>query len=232
MSIGVILPAHNVAPHLTALLGELRGRHPDFQLLVVDDGSQDATAEMARRGGAEVASHDVNRGKGAALLTGYRWALARGLEWVYTMDADGQHLPADMKPLLVAARQHGYDIVVGTRMGDPVGMPWLRRLVNRLTSWVVSRLAGCSIPDSQSGFRLFRTRCLTDLRLCSVRYDAESEILVRLAWRGARIGTVDITSVYAGQHSSIRPWRDTVRFLRLAFRLWRERRTGRGGTIR
>ena len=100
-------------------------------------------------------------------------------------------------------------------------MPWLRRATNRVTSCVVSRLAGVPIPDSQSGFRLFRTACLQGLALITSHYDAESEILVRLARRGHRIGSVPISTVYGGESSAIRPLRDTWRFIRLVCRLRR-----------
>jgi glycosyltransferase involved in cell wall biosynthesis len=173
-SIGVILPCFNVAAELPALLAELKQRWPDFRLLAVDDGSRDDTGAAARTGGAELIVHARNRGKGSALATGFQWALAEGLDWVYTMDADGQHLPGEMGSFLEAARHGGWDVVVGTRMADVEGMPWLRRATNRVTSWVVSRLAGVFIPDSQSGFRLFRTACLQGLALTTSHYDAES----------------------------------------------------------
>ncbi len=221
-SIGVILPSYNVAARLPALLAELKRRWPDFRLLAVDDGSRDDTAAAARAGGAELIVHPCNRGKGAALATGFHWALAEGLDWVYTMDADGQHLPAEMGSFLDEARRGAWDVVVGTRMADAKRMPWLRRTTNRVTSCVVSRLAGVPIPDSQSGFRLFRTACLQGLALATSHYDAESEILVRLARRGYRIGSVPISTVYGDESSSIRPMRDTWRFIRLIWRLRRK----------
>ena len=222
--VGAILPAFNAARRLPALLAELRARHPALRVLVVDDGSSDGTADAAAAPGVDVIRHEVNRGKGAALATGYRWALDNGLAWVYTMDADGQHLPAEMGRFLEAALADGWDVVVGSRMDAPAGMPWVRKATNRFTSAVVSRLAGCRIPDSQSGFRLFRVPPLAGLELVTSRYDTESEILVRLAWRGCRIGAVPISTVYGEERSSIRPWRDTVRFFRLAARLRAERR--------
>jgi len=223
MSTGVIIPALNGAATLPALLAEIRRLHPEFALLVVDDGSTDGTAGAARAAGAEVVSHPANRGKGAALATGFAHALASDWAWAYTMDADGQHLPAEMDRLLDAARGGGYDVVVGTRMTAPRGMPWIRKATNRFTSWVVSRLAGQRIPDSQCGYRLFRVGELRSLRLHTTRFETESEILVRLARRGGRIGEAPISIVYAGESSAIHPWRDTVRFFRLVAALLRDR---------
>jgi glycosyltransferase involved in cell wall biosynthesis len=221
--VGVILPAFNVAPHLPALLAELQERWPAYHLLVVDDGSSDRTADVATAAGVTVIQHTTNQGKGAALATGYDWALAEAHDWVYTMDADGQHLPREMGSFLSAARSQRWDVVVGSRMAAPQGMPWLRKTTNRFTSAVISSLAGQRIPDSQSGYRLYRTACLAGLHLQARRYDAESEILVKLARRGFRIGSVPIATVYGEEKSSIRPLRDTGRFFRLVMRLVRDR---------
>ena len=161
----------------------------------------------------------MNKGKGEALKTGYRWALDQGLDWVFTMDSDGQHLPAEMQLFLDAVADGELDVVVGTRMARTEGMPWIRLKTNQFTSWVVSRLAGCRIPDSQNGYRLYRAALLKDVRLRTSRYDSESEILVRLARKGARIGAVPITTVYGDETSSINPFVDTGRFFRLVFML-------------
>jgi len=219
MLTGVILPALDAAPFLEALLDEIHERHPDFVKLVVDDGSTDATGDVARAHGAEVAVHEVNRGKGAALMTGFRYALDAGWDWAFTLDADGQHLPAEMQSFLDAALSDNVDVVVGTRMDATADMPWIRKATNIFTSRVVSHLAGCPIPDSQNGYRLFRVPILDGLAITTVNYDFESEVLVRLARRGARIGSVPTTTVYGEETSSIHPLRDTMRFFRLVHRL-------------
>ena len=222
MAIGVIIPAFNAAPYLGEVLREIRGLHPDFRILVVDDGSVDGTGDVARSAGAEVCVHEVNRGKGQALLSGFAWAVAEEIEWVFTMDADGQHLPAELASFLTAAEDEGYDVVVGSRMTDTATMPLDRRLTNETTSRIVSWLAGCRIFDSQSGYRLFRGKSLRDLHLVCSHYDLESEILVRLARKGFRIGEVAITTVYGDEHSSIQPLRDTFRFVKLVALLLRD----------
>ncbi len=226
MPIGVILPALNAAPFLGPLLDEIRERHPDYRPLVVDDGSTDATADVARAHGAEVVTHPQNRGKGAALMTGFHHALAAGWDWAFTMDADGQHLPAEMQSFLDVAISGNLDIVVGTRMDATADMPWIRKATNVFTSRVVSGLAGCSIPDSQNGYRLCRVSVLDGLEMTTTNYDFESEVLVRLARGGAHIGSVPTTTVYGEETSSIRPLRDTVRFFKLVHRLRREARRG------
>lgn len=223
MTNGAIIPALNGAAHLPALLDEILRLQPGAALLVVDDGSADDTAAVARQHGAAVVAHPENRGKGAALATGFARALDLGWEWAWTLDADGQHLPAEMQGFLDAAAAGGWDVVVGSRMDNPAGMPWIRRATNRFTSAVVSALARQRIPDSQCGYRLFRVAKLAGLRLVTSRYDTESEILVRLARRGCRIGAAPVSSVYGTERSAIRPLRDTVRFFRLVARLLRDR---------
>ncbi len=224
MLVGVIIPALNAAPFLGALLDEIQERHPDAVQLVVDDGSTDTTAEVARIHGAEVAVHEVNRGKGAALMTGFQHALAHDWDWAFTMDADGQHLPAEMQSFLDAARRDNLDIVVGDRMEATGEMPWIRKVTNVFTSRVVSGLAGCRIPDSQNGYRLFRVPILAGLKTTTTNYDFESEVLVKLARAGARIGSTPTATVYGEEISAIHPMRDTARFFRLVRRLKREAR--------
>ncbi len=219
MTTGVILPAYNVAPHLPALLSAIRQAQPSVRILVVDDGSVDDTAAVAEAAGVEIVRHGVNQGKGAALQTGFAWAGNIGLDLVFTMDADGQHLPQEMQRFLDVAAASRADVVVGTRMDQTGEMPWIRRKTNQFTSWVVSRLAGCSIPDSQNGFRLFRVEPLAGLQMVSRRFDFESEVLVLLGRRGAAITSVPISSVYGDERSSIHPCVDTCRFFRLVFHL-------------
>jgi len=216
---GAILPALNAARFLPDVIGEIVALHPTLRVLVVDDGSDDGTAEVARQAGAEVAVHEVNLGKGEALKTGYAWAASAGLDWVYTMDSDGQHLPAELQGFQDAAQRENLDIVVGTRMAQTENMPWLRKRTNQFTSWVISRLAGCHIPDSQNGFRLYRVSCFKNLVLKTSRYDSESEVLVRLARRGFKIGSAPITTVYGDEVSAINPLVDTGRFFRLVLML-------------
>lgn len=223
MKIGAIIPALNAARYLTDLIQDIKDRHPGLRVLVVDDGSSDGTTQAARSAGAEVICHPENQGKGAALATGYGWARDQGLDLVFTLDADGQHLPAEMKDFLAVQAELGADAVVGDRMAETEGMPWMRKQTNRFTSWVISRLAGCRIPDSQNGYRLYNVRCLGELDLQSSRYDAESEILVRLARRGYMIASVPVSTVYGDQVSTINPLIDTWRFFRLVLTLSRKR---------
>lgn len=216
-TICVLLPGYNVARHLDQLVADLRGELPGATLLLVDDGSADDTARVARGLGLEVLEHEVNRGKGMALRTGFAAAVAAGADAVITMDSDGQHLPSETHRFLEAWKK-GADVVVGDRMADNRNMPWLRKRTNEFTSWVISRLAGARIPDSQNGYRLFDTKVLRAVELESQRYDMESEILIRAARKGFSIASVPVSTIYHDEESSINPFVDTARFFRLVWR--------------
>jgi glycosyltransferase involved in cell wall biosynthesis len=182
------------------------------RLVVVDDGSTDATAENARAGGAEVIVHPVNRGKGEAIKTGLRHWHERGAEYVILLDGDGQHLPEEISRFVEAAERTGAKLLIGSRMHDVARMPALRRAVNRYMSRKVSELCGCVIPDTQCGFRMLHRDLIPDVLGGGERFDYETEMLIFASRRGYTIESVPITTVYADEVSSINPVRDTVRF--------------------
>jgi glycosyltransferase involved in cell wall biosynthesis len=215
---GAVVPAFNVARALPALLESLK-RYIDADcIVVVDDGSADETARAAEGAGVAVVRHPSNRGKGAAMRTGFAEILARpDIEAVFTIDADGQHDPAEI-PRFIEAYSRGADIVVGSRMAEHRTMPLHRRATNRLTSAVTSLLAHCSVDDTQSGYRLIRASLLRGLTLVTNRYEIESEILIKACRRRARVVSVPIRTIYADEKSAINPVRDTLRFLLLVVR--------------
>ncbi len=213
MTVALIIPAYDAAPTISRLLEDAGMFFGAGHILVVDDGSTDDTAAIARQSGAVVLGHVVNRGKGAALRTGFRWALDNGYDAVLTMDADGQHACHEIPLFLEAAESFDSDIILGSRMADPSGMPWHRHFSNRLTSRILSWRTGQKIHDSQSGFRLIKTKVLADIALETNRFQAESELLIKTGLCGYRIGSVPITSIYTGHHSAIRPFTDTCRFV-------------------
>jgi hypothetical protein len=134
------IPAYDAAAHLNAVLHGVTLHLDEGAVFVVDDGSHDATAAIARDAGVRLLQHGTNRGKGAALCTGFEAARRGGYTHVLTLDADGQHLPACI-PAFLAARRDA-DIVIGSRLDDPAGMPRERLLSNRATAAILSALAG------------------------------------------------------------------------------------------
>ena len=219
----VIIPCKNLESHIANVVRAIRALDLDLDVLVINDGSTDGTTEVAKAAGAIVVEHSENLGKGAALATGFRFAVEKGYDAVITMDGDEQHDPASIPRFLDAVGESGPDVVVGSRMDAVRDMPPLRIWTNRTTSRIVSLLAGQSIPDSQSGYRALRTKVVDGMRLVTSRYDTESEILIRAGRRGFTIGAIPIESIYTDGISHINPFIDTLRFIRLVWRslFWR-----------
>lgn len=197
-------------------------------VIVIDDGSPDGTAAEAEKAGATCLRHAKNMGKGAALNTGFAHAAEHGFDFVITLDADGQHAPADIPRFIQAFLAGGAPALVGNRMGAPTGMPLIRKLTNYLMSWFLSREMGQKVPDTQSGFRLYARAALPYLAADSAAFAAESETLLRLAAHGLKIGSVPITVIYDDEKSKIRPGRDTIRFFKMIKNFRRSRRLPAG----
>lgn len=153
----VIIPAYNEEEALPAVLAALRERVPEFDVLVVDDGSHDRTAAVAREGGAMVARLPFNLGVGGALRTGFRFAVRRGYQRAVQFDADGQHDVEDLGPLL-AELERGADVVVGTRFAHGHGRyrtGVVRGGAMSVLRLALSVLAGQRFTDTSSGFRAY-----------------------------------------------------------------------------
>jgi glycosyltransferase involved in cell wall biosynthesis len=211
-----VLPALDAAATLPAVVRGLRAAVPHALLIVVDDGSTDDTAAVAREQCDAVIRFDRNCGKGAALRAGIAEALARGASAVVTIDADGQHDPTSV-PRLVAGLDTA-DVVVGSRERRGT-MPWGRRVTNALASAAVGAIAGVPVADAQSGFRAIRRAVLLAIDAHGDRYEYETDFLVRALRAGFRVAAVPIPTVY-GARSHFRGVRDSVRVVHA---LWRHR---------
>ena len=217
-----LIPAYNEAPRIAAVVAAVREQLP---VVVVDDGSSDGTADVARAAGATVIEQRPNQGKGAALRTGFQHGLDAGVEAILTLDADGQHDPADIPGLLAAWDQEPRpDLVVGQRRFR--AMPPVRRLSNELGRLAFSWAVGQAVPDNQSGFRLV-SRGLAEATLASDEpgFAFEVEQITTCIRMGGRISWVPIRTIYAGAPSHIRPighLREFIRIVRQARRDVRE----------
>jgi glycosyltransferase involved in cell wall biosynthesis len=211
-----LIPAYNEESTITEVVAGA-GRYLQ-RVIVVDDGSSDATAERAREAGAEVVRHEENLGKGAALKSGLARAFDEGFDPVIILDADGQHDWREIPRFLDAARDGQADMVVGDRMRDTEDMPLVRYLTNKVTSFFVSKLAGQRVPDSQCGFRLVNERAFRSMGFGTSRYDTESEMLIEAGRAGCTIASVPVSTIYGREKSRINPLVDTIRFIRLILR--------------
>ncbi|MCX5799872.1 MAG: glycosyltransferase family 2 protein [Candidatus Eisenbacteria bacterium] len=215
MKVVVIVPAYLTGAELLEVLAKTARAVGKENVVVVDDGSPDGYPDEAEKRGYTVLRHPRNMGKGMALRTGFKWALSHNYSGVVTIDGDGQHDPSLIPALIERAGSEGADIVIGSRMKDLGGMPFVRVIVNKVTSWIVSKLAGQSIEDSQSGFRFISSRVLESVRLEGARYDLESEILIKAVRKGFRIDFIPMPAIYGRETSYIKPWKDAVRFSKL-----------------
>jgi glycosyltransferase involved in cell wall biosynthesis len=220
MKICALIPAFNEASHIAHVVEGAR-QHVE-SVIVIDDGSSDGTAELARNAGAHCIESPSNCGKAAALRRGLSYARAQNFTHAVTLDGDGQHLPQDIPVLLNAARATGADLVIGARPFDRALMPRARYYSNIVGSRWASALVGCEIKDSQSGFRLYRLDRLCRAALRSQRYEFEMEALIKMGRAGCTIAHAPIHMVYEnGQaRSKMKPVRDTARICiwSLAFR--------------
>ena len=184
------------------------------KLIVIDDGSQDKTAQRALSSGATVISHPTNLGKGAACRTGFEAAVEEKPDIVITLDGDGQHDPSEIPNLIQCLRDDpSIGLVLGNRMSKIEAMPLIRVLTNRFLSKLLSILTKQNIPDSQCGFRALRSSLLEQLHFKGDHYDAESEVIVHTSRLGYKIGSVPILSIYGNESSQIRPVHDSLRFM-------------------
>jgi glycosyltransferase involved in cell wall biosynthesis len=214
MRVQALIPAFNEAATIAKVVA---GVSPHVAAVcVIDDGSTDGTAEAARRAGADVLSNPGDRGKGTAVRAGLARVLEGDCTHVLLLDGDMQHLPEEAPLLIAAAMRTGVDVVLGERRFDRLAMPASRYHANRIGSLALSKFVGVPIRDTQCGFRLFKLDALRGVRLRARGYDIETEMLVKLTRRGARIASVPITAVYAGQRSKLRPVRDTTKTCFLA----------------
>jgi glycosyltransferase involved in cell wall biosynthesis len=214
-SSAVVIPCLNEGGTIALLVGEARQQFPI--VIVVDDGSTDGTGAQAAQAGAKVIRHEQNAGKGAALRTGLRAALAQGCEWAVTLDGDGQHRAEDIPLFLRRAEETGAALVIGNRMHQAHAIPWLRRAVNRWMSRQLSRRAGRSLPDTQCGFRLLNLHAWAKLPLKTEHYEVESETLLAFLTAGHAVEFVPIQVIGQAAHSHIRPIADSLRW----WRWWR-----------
>jgi glycosyltransferase involved in cell wall biosynthesis len=217
-----LIPTYNEERHITAVIEGVQKYVP---AVVIDDGSTDGSGAAAALAGAKVLAHRINRGKGAALNTGFDYALERGVEAVITLDADGQHDPEEIPAFIEAFHAGQGDIIIGQRRFDQ--MPGIRRFANRTGNRLLGWAMGQPMPDNQSGYRLLSRAVLQNVKPSSARFEAEVEILLRAELAGYRLGWVPIKTIYADEVSHFKPWRDVPLFLNMVWRIWLARRRGR-----
>lgn len=215
----VIIPTYNESDEIAGLVQEIKKQ--GLEVIIVDDGSKDNTAQIAENNGAIVLRNEINQGKGASLNRGFEYSLKSGYDAVITMDGDGQHLPEDIPYFMRLAKYSESGIIIGNRMQKSRNMPLERIITNKFMSWIISVIAKQTIPDTQCGFRLIKKGVLEKVRLYTTKYETESEILIKGSRLGFKIESVPIKAIYEGEKSSINPFVDTIRFIKYIIKeLW------------
>lgn len=215
MKISVVLPAKNESAAVGETVARIRAQLPEAEVLVVNDGSTDATAEVARAAGARVVTHPYSKGNGAAIKTGARSAAG---EVIVFMDADGQHDPADI-PRLLARMEQGHDLVVGARQKGSqasLGRGLANAFYNRLASW----MTGHAVQDLTSGFRAVRAdRFREFLYLLPNGFSYPTTSTMAFFRAGYSVAYEPIHAARRIGQSHIRLLRDGTRFLLIIFKI-------------
>ncbi|MBI2059046.1 MAG: glycosyltransferase family 2 protein [Nitrospirae bacterium] len=224
MEILVLVPAYNEEGKVGSVVSDVK-KHTPYNVVVVDDGSTDRTAAEARSAGAEIVQHGVNRGVGAALRTGFGFALKNGYEAVVVMGADAQDHAEEIPRLLLPMESDGCDFVQGSRRLGGLRAVNIT-LFRRVTTWVYSALfgliTGFRLTDGTNGFRAFRTRILKDPRLDLSqpwldRYELEPYLMYRAIKLGYKLTEAPVTKYYhMGElsYTKMTPFRDWWSILR------------------
>lgn len=206
-NITVILPAYNEELSIGSIA--LLTRFYANNVIVVDDGSADRTAEIARNAGAQVIVHETNTGKGGALKTGFKAAVDQGADIIVTMDSDGQHNPADIPKLIAPIIEGNADVVNGSRYLNDLekNTPIYRRVGQTILDKVTNINSGIELTDSQSGFRAFAASTTGVFRFDAQGMGIESEMLADAGKAGLRIREVEIGVRYDVDGSTLNPIR-------------------------
>jgi glycosyltransferase involved in cell wall biosynthesis len=218
LSFAVVIPAHNEAS--TIRLVVMRALRYAERVIVVDDGSTDGTADTLQGMPVTLLVNERNQGKAASLWRGMQHALSLGVEAVVTLDADGQHDPADIPRLVGASRRSPGKIVIGARLADRDKIPPLRYFANRFANFWIAWAAGYPIEDSQSGFRVYPAALLARVRVPhgpSKGFVFESEILIEASRLGYESVPVRVAAIYPleGRPSHFRQFVDVERIVRM-----------------
>jgi len=215
-NIFILIPAYKSCESLKYFLPQLIKVAPSSNICVVDDGSFDGTEDVAKQNNILYLSNSKNFGKGAALKKGFNYLIEqKNADWIITMDADGQHSIDDIFLFIDRILNlKGIDLIIGRRSTKIGQMPLARIFSNRLTSFIISVLAGQKIFDIQCGFRAYSKKCIKNIVCIFNRFEMETEIVLRACAKKYFIDFVPIKTLYFSNQSHISHFWDTLRWLR------------------
>lgn len=199
MKILIGIPAFNEEKVIGQVIKSLPKKINKFNVdvFVLDDGSTDQTASIAKKTGAVVARHLLNRGLGGALKTIFDYAKNHRYELLVTMDADGQHDSRDLKHLINPILNKKVDAVIGSRWLAPKNAPWSRLIINKLANLLTYAFFGTVTSDSQSGFRAFNRKSIEEIELKTDGMEVSSEIFREISRTGLKFKEIPIKVIYS-----------------------------------
>jgi glycosyltransferase involved in cell wall biosynthesis len=211
----IIVPTYNNEVTLRRVIKRIQELIPSATLIVINDGSTDATSEILNSFGDEIVliTNEVNRGKGYSLRRGFRKAIELGFENAITIDSDGQHFPEDISILVNKAKENPGAVIMGSRNMDQEGVPGKSSFGNKFSNFWFKLETWISLPDTQTGYRLYPLSQIKKMRFFTRKFEFEIEVIVRLAWRGIKFHAVPIQVKYDMDErvSHFRPGRDFFR---------------------
>ncbi len=172
----IAIPAFNEGKIIGKVVKEIQKAGYE-NIVIVDDGSNDKTQQKAKEAGAIALKHKINRGKGAATKTSIEAAKLLGADIIVTMDGDGQHDPTDIEKLINPIIKEGIDVVLGSRLQNPQGMPWYKIIHNKIGNFITWWLYGLLVTDSQSGMRAYSIEAAEKINTRADRYEYDSEVI-------------------------------------------------------
>ncbi|MDR3013328.1 MAG: glycosyltransferase family 2 protein [Chitinispirillales bacterium] len=228
----ILIPSYKSVKQLRVFVDSLMKIVPKEFICVVDDASNDGTFEYCADMGIVCLRHDANRGKGAALKTGFDYLISdadnreppintKKTKWILTMDADGQHSPTDIHRFIKETRKHPTTgLCIGARDMRLGFMPPTRIISNRLTSGILSLLTWYIIKDSQCGYRIYSRKFIESIKLHCDRFEMESEVIIKAAAKRFPIRFVRVQTLYlSGGPSHISHFADTLRWIAAVLRV-------------
>jgi len=218
--LALLIPAYNEEKYIEGVI-ENSSKY-EMDIIIIDDGSIDSTASIveslisAYSPYLKLVRHSKNLGKGQALITGFNYIKENNYSGVITLDADGQHDTKEIINFLEVIKKEDPDLIIGDRLGNTAGMPFIRLATNVFTSWIISKIAGEKVSDVQSGYRYLKTMAIKKIKLKTKNFDTEPEIILRAGWQGMKILNVPIKTIYHDDFVSyVNPVKDTIKFFKL-----------------
>ena len=213
----VVVPTYNNGRTVADVVRRIAAITP--QIIVVIDGCTDDTREQLaqlKEIPLTLVEYAQNKGKGHALVAGFRKAKEMGYDYAITIDSDGQHFPEDIPQFIEALQQHPGALIIGARNLQEKNMPGGNTFANKFSNFWFTVQTFKRLPDTQTGYRLYPLHKLSGTRLITSRYEAELELLVFAAWRGVELVSVPVRVYYPPEGERVTHFRPTADFARIS----------------